>query len=294
MVVYQCPVCKKENRESDKYCMKCGTWLLSETFPAVKKHKASASGWVAGGLMYVFMALTVGICGLSALRTPSQAITLLFIAFFWISLLQLLFGLISPVILPGRFLRRRRVAAVYLTSSLFWFALAHGMASGILPARLQSAIAGDSAETVPAGGITLVPGAGKATAQPAALAMLEAEPPEAEYKASAQLFSYQEFVNRPEEWRGERLVCSGSVIQMAEEDSRVYLLVDASPIGQSGEELISVFYRRAPQDLRVEQGDWLTVWGTGNGVRAYTLDGQTFPAYPDLTPRYLQIERTEP
>lgn len=172
------------------------------------------------------------------------------------------------------------------------------MASGLLPSRLEAVMAGDSKpETLAVVGYPLSPpGGGKTANHPSSAvpAAMETEPPEAAYKESAQPFPYPEFVNHPEDWRGERLVVSGSVIQLAEQDSRVYLLLDASPIGKSGEQLVSVFYRREPQDLRITQGEWLTVWGTGNGVRAYTLDGQTFPAYPDLTPRYLLVERTEP
>ncbi|MFD0680519.1 MULTISPECIES: hypothetical protein [unclassified Paenibacillus] len=38
--LYICPVCKMKNEESQKYCTGCGTWLLSETFPA-QKHKVN-------------------------------------------------------------------------------------------------------------------------------------------------------------------------------------------------------------------------------------------------------------
>src|SRR5690606_20515706 len=33
---YICPVCRHKNEDTKKYCDNCGTWLLSETFPAVK------------------------------------------------------------------------------------------------------------------------------------------------------------------------------------------------------------------------------------------------------------------
>jgi predicted amidophosphoribosyltransferase len=36
--MYICPVCKTKNEETRKYCSSCGTWLLSEKFPAVKHH----------------------------------------------------------------------------------------------------------------------------------------------------------------------------------------------------------------------------------------------------------------
>lgn len=37
---YVCPSCKTENEDYVKYCKKCGTWLLSESFPAKKVIKA--------------------------------------------------------------------------------------------------------------------------------------------------------------------------------------------------------------------------------------------------------------
>jgi predicted amidophosphoribosyltransferase len=38
--LFVCPVCKMKNEETRKYCAGCGTWLLSETFPA-EKHKVN-------------------------------------------------------------------------------------------------------------------------------------------------------------------------------------------------------------------------------------------------------------
>ncbi|MEK8128493.1 DUF3862 domain-containing protein [Paenibacillus filicis] len=34
--LYECPSCKTKNDEKQKYCMSCGTWLLSTAFPAKK------------------------------------------------------------------------------------------------------------------------------------------------------------------------------------------------------------------------------------------------------------------
>jgi hypothetical protein len=36
MDLYICPTCKTKNDESQKYCVSCGTWLLSTSFPAQK------------------------------------------------------------------------------------------------------------------------------------------------------------------------------------------------------------------------------------------------------------------
>lgn len=36
---YLCPSCKTENMEHQKYCVNCGTWLLSTSFPATKVKK---------------------------------------------------------------------------------------------------------------------------------------------------------------------------------------------------------------------------------------------------------------
>lgn len=40
--LYVCPICKAKNEEENKWCSKCGTWLLSERFPAIK-HKSKRS-----------------------------------------------------------------------------------------------------------------------------------------------------------------------------------------------------------------------------------------------------------
>lgn len=50
MDYYICPVCKAKNDEHQKYCPKCGTWLLSTRFPAKKisaKHPIGFSSIVA-------------------------------------------------------------------------------------------------------------------------------------------------------------------------------------------------------------------------------------------------------
>ncbi|WP_256846907.1 zinc ribbon domain-containing protein [Paenibacillus sp. Pae108] len=41
MDLYICPVCKNKNTADQKYCGSCGTWLLSERFPAQKAKKQS-------------------------------------------------------------------------------------------------------------------------------------------------------------------------------------------------------------------------------------------------------------
>lgn len=48
---YVCPTCKTKNEDYVKYCKRCGTWLLSETFPAkkVSKKKGTRFGyWLLG------------------------------------------------------------------------------------------------------------------------------------------------------------------------------------------------------------------------------------------------------
>ncbi|CAG7651768.1 zinc ribbon domain-containing protein [Paenibacillus allorhizosphaerae] len=44
MYLYVCPVCKSKNEEDQKYCMQCGTWLLSDRFPAQKVKAGITSG----------------------------------------------------------------------------------------------------------------------------------------------------------------------------------------------------------------------------------------------------------
>lgn len=41
---YICPTCKTKNDEEHKWCSNCGTWLLSETFPAIKHKTKQSSG----------------------------------------------------------------------------------------------------------------------------------------------------------------------------------------------------------------------------------------------------------
>ncbi|RKN86729.1 zinc ribbon domain-containing protein [Paenibacillus ginsengarvi] len=46
--IYICPSCKAKNSESQKYCISCGTWLLSSAFPAQKvmKEKKRSSKFI--------------------------------------------------------------------------------------------------------------------------------------------------------------------------------------------------------------------------------------------------------
>lgn len=48
MEYYVCPSCKTENEDYVKYCKKCGTWLLSESFPAkkVSRKKSRFGLWI--------------------------------------------------------------------------------------------------------------------------------------------------------------------------------------------------------------------------------------------------------
>lgn len=41
---YVCPVCKSKNEDTKKYCDSCGTWLLSENFPATKYNRPKSGG----------------------------------------------------------------------------------------------------------------------------------------------------------------------------------------------------------------------------------------------------------
>lgn len=40
---YICPICRHKNEDTKKYCDNCGTWLLSETFSAIKYQRKSGS-----------------------------------------------------------------------------------------------------------------------------------------------------------------------------------------------------------------------------------------------------------
>lgn len=65
MDYYICPSCKTENEEYIKYCKKCGTWLLSDTFPAKKVRRKKKSivwkviGFVIGIPVTLFIILIV-------------------------------------------------------------------------------------------------------------------------------------------------------------------------------------------------------------------------------------------
>lgn len=48
MALYECPSCKTKNEENINYCTNCGTWLLSESFPAKK-----VSGKSVGDRFYI-------------------------------------------------------------------------------------------------------------------------------------------------------------------------------------------------------------------------------------------------
>jgi len=57
---YVCPSCKTENEDYVKYCKRCGTWLLSETFPAKKVSKISKKSSRFGLGVFVLIIVLIG------------------------------------------------------------------------------------------------------------------------------------------------------------------------------------------------------------------------------------------
>ena len=75
---YVCPICRHKNEDTKKYCDKCGTWLLSETFPAIKYRRKSGTAlrriWKVIGYTTVLLLLIFGalVYWGSTLDTPEQ------------------------------------------------------------------------------------------------------------------------------------------------------------------------------------------------------------------------------
>ncbi|GGF88538.1 DUF4352 domain-containing protein [Paenibacillus abyssi] len=61
MSYYVCPVCKTKNEEQRNYCLGCGTWLLSDKFPAKKLRKKNGGrvGRVIGGIVVILAIIGV-------------------------------------------------------------------------------------------------------------------------------------------------------------------------------------------------------------------------------------------
>lgn len=63
MDIYICPACKAQNVEHQKYCVNCGTWLLSTAYPAKKVGK-SASKKRAPQIIFPLIILALVLFGL--------------------------------------------------------------------------------------------------------------------------------------------------------------------------------------------------------------------------------------
>jgi hypothetical protein len=63
---YVCPICKTENEDYVKYCKRCGTWLLNESFPArkvVKKRNSVGKILQRGLFIIIGVIALIGVIG---------------------------------------------------------------------------------------------------------------------------------------------------------------------------------------------------------------------------------------
>lgn len=70
MDYYVCPSCKTENEDYVKYCKKCGTWLLSESFPAKKVSKFQKKKSRFGILLSIVIIALIGFGAYSVYAPP--------------------------------------------------------------------------------------------------------------------------------------------------------------------------------------------------------------------------------
>ena len=280
--IYICPVCYSKNEDHRKYCVVCGTWLLSEYFPAKKyksgsnsrvKVKSSGQGStlrVASFIVKTLFVVGFLFLGLSILFSPDNEMVLgILTSVFLLSLFQLIFGLIHPSLIVGGFNSRLAVLLVYGFLSIF---------SLVGMGRLDM----DSIEQAYITGVE----------QKSDLGQQEVvEGSEESYKGQSVPIPYTDLVRNPDKYKGRRVVYTGSVVQVVfEQKNNVHLRV-ALTKGDFGvwDDIIYVTYSKPSGGDRILEGDIVQLWGEVKGLYTGKTIFGDFVAIPEVSARYLTI-----
>ncbi|WP_201319262.1 zinc ribbon domain-containing protein [Paenibacillus sp. EPM92] len=318
MEFYICPICKSKNDEHQKYCTQCGTWLLSDRFPAQKVKKGTT--WdklyvcafcdtanepnrnackkclkplfstdyetkeikvarvalvskVFKIIVYALSGLIVLFGLLTLIIDPNNRPFAISATLILLCIIQLIFGIINPSIIPGKIASRKKVLATYGIALIVLFTIIGKVSQPSTGSKNISAIS-----------------TGAKISEDAAIATTEKKETEDQFKESAKKMPYVDLARNPDKFKGERLTFDGQVIQVLEQGNNVALRVNVTK-GDYGiwEDTIFVNYRRQNGEDRILEKDVITIWGVAKGLKTYKTVLGSETSLPELDASYIKI-----
>jgi hypothetical protein len=329
--LYECPVCKTKNEEQKNYCVQCGSWLLSDRFPAqkAKKRKASDRLYICSfcdtaneagrnackkcfkplfsteyetkeltvnriGLaskvlrffMYLLSVITVLIALLAFTSETNNKVLLIPVTIMLLSLIQFIFGLINPAIIPGKIRSRGKVFATYSISIIVLFIVSGIMSQSSNKAPNAPASVTTPVEVAPSLKIAPAPAATPVESTSSANEKESAE----QYKNSSKKIPYIDIARNPDKFKGEQVTFEGQVIQVLESGNNVGLRVNVTK-GKydTWQDTVFINYRRQNGEDRILDKDVISLWGVVKGLKTYKTVLNSETSLPEIDAKYVSI-----
>ncbi|CAG7653256.1 hypothetical protein PAESOLCIP111_06728 [Paenibacillus solanacearum] len=319
MDLYICPVCKSKNHEKEKYCTQCGTWLLSDAFPAQKVKMGTQPDrlyicafcdtanepWRNAckkclkplfGTEYVTKEIKV--------IHSSALLKFLKVIMFILSGITILFGLMlyafsvdqKLLSIPLTLLVLTFIQLLFGLISPTLFLVRKGMTRGKLFGICSLAI------------IILFFTAAKLSPQQqinrSSIEAVAATPKDSEKASSddqreqfinsTKQIPYIDLARNPDKFKGEHISYQGQVVQVLEQGNYVGLRVNVTKGAYDiWQDTVFVNYRKQSGEDRILEKDIIDLWGDVKGLKTYKTVLGSETAIPEIDAKYITIKENK-
>lgn len=111
-----------------------------------------------------------------------------------------------------------------------------------------------------------------------------------DYKASCQSYSYKTIARDPDQYKGQKAVFTGKVVQVMESGGSISLRVNVTKARYFYEDTVYVSYSPKDGEGRILEDDIITMWGTLDGIKTYETVMGASVSIPQLNAKYIQIK----
>lgn len=231
---YMCPVCKNINSEDEKYCKKCGQWLLNDLTKPIFVKKTRKSYYIVSRGIFFVVSLIIN----KQLGFPLESV-----------LIILLLSLISFIRIIISWFKQDKKAFFFafdilIFVSIFFISIIITVPSNKFSNSNPSLMANSGGK------------------------IIENIIDYSKEKESCSSIPYNEFARNPDGFNGKKVFLSGQIIQIMENGKNLALRVNVNE-NNSHNNTIYVLYTLKEDEKRLLDSDQVNIWGVLKGIETY-------------------------